>query len=136
MTLTTVAPLSAADTAAIRTSGDQFCTLVVRQEFEALGGLYTEDTVLMPPHQPAVHGRAAVRTWMAAFPQITQFEFEIDEIDGRVDLAYMRGRYSMTFRPEGASAPVSDRGKFIEIRKRQVDGSWLIAADIFNSDNA
>jgi ketosteroid isomerase-like protein len=25
-------------------------------------------------------------------------------------------------------------GKYLEIRKRQPDGSWLVAADIFNSD--
>jgi ketosteroid isomerase-like protein len=35
--------------------------------------------------------------------------------------------------PDGKSA-VGDHGKFLEIRRRQADGRWLVAADIFNSD--
>ena len=30
--------------------------------------------------------------------------------------------------------PIQDHGKFIEIRRKQPDGSWLISRDIFNSD--
>ncbi len=36
--------------------------------------------------------------------------------------------------PEGAAEPVQDRGKYVEIRRKQADGAWLIAVDIFNSD--
>jgi ketosteroid isomerase-like protein len=60
----------------------------------------------------------------------------IDEIDGRADLAYVRGSYSMTLHPQGAPAPVDDVGKYLEIRMHQADGSWLLAVDIFNSDKA
>jgi ketosteroid isomerase-like protein len=126
--------LSAEDTAAIRAASDQFSRLLLARDFDALVRLYTDDGAFMPPHQPAVLGRAALRSWMAAFPTVTQFAFAIDDIDGREDLAYVRGRYSMTLAPDGAPAPVDDVGKFIEIRKKQPDGSWLLAADIFNSD--
>ena len=98
--------------------------------------MYTENAVFMPPHQPAVQGRAALRGWMASFPRVSRFSLTIDEIDGRADLAYVRGSYAMTLHPEGAPGPIDDVGKFIEIRKRQPDGSWLLAADIFNSDKA
>jgi ketosteroid isomerase-like protein len=42
----------------------------------------------------------------------------------------------MTVHPDGAPGPVEDQGKFLEIRRRQPDGSWLLAVDIFNSDKA
>jgi hypothetical protein len=42
----------------------------------------------------------------------------------------------MTLSPDGAPGPIDDAGKFIEIRKKQPDGSWPMAADIFNSDKA
>ena len=137
MTLsTTVVPIPAEEIAAIRATNERFVELIIRQDFDALVELYTENAVFMPPHQPAVRGRASLRTWMSAFPKVSRFAFDVDEIDGRADLAYVRGRYSMTFQPDGAPAPVTDVGKFIEIRRRQADGSWLIEADIFNSDQA
>jgi len=132
----TVSALSAKDIAAIRSISDQFSRFLLAQDFDAVAQLYTDDAVLMPPHQPAVNGRPALRTWMADFPKATLFALEIVEIDGREDLAYVRGKYSMTLHPAGAPEPVEDVGKYIEIRRRQPDGSWLMAADMFNSDKA
>lgn len=136
MTEATIGILSAVDQTAIRTVSDRFSQLMLARDFDSLVGLYTEDAVFMPPHQPAVQGRSALRSWMAGFPNVSRFSLTIDEIDGRADLAYVRGSYAMTLHPEGAPGPIDDRGKYIEIRKRQPDGSWLLAADIFNSDKA
>jgi uncharacterized protein (TIGR02246 family) len=130
-----LAPLSAADTAAIETIQQRFAAAFLRRDFEALAALYTEDAVLMPPNAPAVQGRAAVKAWMAAFPTITGLTISIDRIEGRADLAYVRGAYTMTLRPEGAEAPVTVRGKYMEIRRRQSSGEWLLEADMFNSDH-
>jgi ketosteroid isomerase-like protein len=126
--------LSAQDLAAIRASGEQFARLLLARDFDALVGLYAEDAVFMPPHHPAVKGRAALRSWMAAFPAVSRFTTEIEAIDGRQDLAYVRGTYAMTLEPEGAPGPVEDAGKFVEIRQKQPDGAWLLIGDIFNSD--
>jgi ketosteroid isomerase-like protein len=120
----------------MRAVSDRFAQLLVAQDFDALVRLYTENAVLMPPHQPAVHGQTGIRSWMANFPRVSRFSLTIDEIDGRADLAYVRGSYSMTLHPQGAPAPVDDVGKYLEIRMHQADGSWLLAVDIFNSDKA
>jgi ketosteroid isomerase-like protein len=131
---TTIGALSSADVAAIRGLSEKFAELMVAGDFDSLITLYTDDAVFMPPNQPAVRGRAALRSWMSYFPRISAFTVSIEEIDGRADLAYVRGAYTMTMHPDGAPAPVQGTGKYIEIRKRQPDGSWLLAADIFNSD--
>ena len=107
---------------------------LLNQDFGGMAAHYSEDTVVMPPNQPTVVGRDAVRDWMASFPRVTRAEFEIDEVEGGGEFAFVRGRYSMTMEPEGAPGPIHDQGKYIEIRKRQPDGSWLLARDIFNSD--
>ena len=88
----------------------------------------------MPPG-PAVTGRLAIKEWMAAFPAASKFELNIDDIDGQGDLAYVRGHFLMVIHPEGAPEPVEDRGKFLEVRRKQADGSWLMSVDIFNSDS-
>jgi len=119
----------------IRELSDHFCKNIVQQNFEDLANLYTDNGVLMPPGQASVTGRAEIRKWMEAFPPISKFEFQVDDIDGYEDLAYVRGRYFMVLTPEGAPGPVEDRGKYIEVRRKQPDGSWLMTADIFNSDS-
>ena len=128
------AGLPAEDVAAIRRLTDEWKRFMVAADFESLAKCYTEDAVVMPPGHPTVRGRDAIQKWIAGFPRATRFDNEIEQIDGRGDLAYVRGRYSMTLQPQGAPTPVEDAGKYVEIRKRQPDGSWPVANDIFNSD--
>jgi uncharacterized protein (TIGR02246 family) len=104
------------------------------EDWAALAALYTEDAVWMPPNQPIIRGRAAIQAWNEASPTYTEFNLTVEEIDGRGDLAYVLGTYSSTIALEGAPEPIQDTGKYIEIRRKQEDGSWLIAVDIFNSD--
>lgn len=56
------------------------------------------------------------------------------EIDGRGDLAYERGTYALTIAASGTTPAMPDHGKYLTVRRKQADGSWLITADIFNSD--
>jgi ketosteroid isomerase-like protein len=102
--------------------------------FDSVAALYAEDAVFMPPNEPAVRGRAQIQKWMSAFPKVTAFSATDEEIEGNGDIAYVTGRYKMSFVPPGAKTAVSDSGKFIEVRKRQPNGTWLITRDIFNSD--
>jgi len=130
------APLSLteAETASIRAVSDEFTKNMVAGDFAAVTKLYTEDANVMPPGGPSAAGRPAIEAFMAAFPKVTEMTFDLNEVDGRGDLAYVRGAYRMTMEIPGAPGPVTDEGKFIEIRRREADGRWLIAVDIFNSD--
>jgi len=127
------ATLTEADISAIRAITDAFSGHM-EGDRSGIGSLYTEDAVLMPGGAPAIQGRDAIREFMGGFPPVKKFDLSIDEIDGRGDLAFVRGPFVMTMEPEGAPAPVKMVGKYIEIRQRQADGSWLITRDIFNTD--
>ncbi len=127
-------PLSDDDVAAIKASTEAFIQAVRSEDWAAHAALYTEDAVWMPPNQPIVQGREAIQTWMEEFPTMTEFNLTAVEIDGYADIAYVRGTYSLMMLPEGALEPIRDTGKFLEIRRKQPDGSWPIAVDIFNSD--
>ena len=95
---------------------------------------YADDATVLPPNQAAVQGQAALISWFMSAPKMEDFKTEIIEIEGRGDLAYIRGSYSMKVMMPGAPAPVQDTGKYIEIWKKQSDGSWKVFRDIFNSD--
>lgn len=126
--------LTSQDRRQIKAFYDTWSGRLLKQDFEGMAELYTEDAVVMPPNRPAIRGKGQVLDFMRAFPRVTRAEFDVDEIDGYGDIAYVTGRYSMTLEPEGAPDSVEDRGKYIEVRRKQPDGSWLMSRDIFNSD--
>jgi ketosteroid isomerase-like protein len=129
-----VVALSDEDVAAIKTAHDAYGQTMISKDWAALIAMYTEDAEVMPPNMPLIQGREAIQAWSEASPPYTAFNLTCVEIDGRSDLAYVRGEYTLTMEIEGAPEPIQDIGKFITILQKQQGGSWLIALDIFNSD--
>ena len=97
---------------------------------EALAALYTEDAVVLPPNEPAIFGRDAIRATHQEMFAEGDFKIEIEALETVIDghLAYVAGRY----RTWTGGGDLVDRGKYIEIW-RAVDGTWLIHRDIYNS---
>ena len=122
--------LSEADLQAIQAMTQQFEEHVNAKNWDAVSQLYTEDAVLMPPNAPTVEGRTAIREFFAALPPVAEFSSKDDTIVGLGELAYVYGRYVLSLDLEGS--PV-DSGKYLDIRRRQADGSWKMSVDIFNS---
>ena len=52
------------------------------------------------------------------------------------DWAYERFSFSRTMTPTGGGEPTTARGKGIHVYRRQSDGSWKLARDLWNSDEA
>jgi ketosteroid isomerase-like protein len=127
------AGLSEADRTAIRQNLATSAKLVNERDFKGAAALYAEDAIVLAPNQAAVQGRAAIQAWYEALPPISNFQLNSVETEGRGDLAYDRGTYSMTVTPAGAS-PIEDRGKYIAVWRKQADGSWKTLRDIWNSD--
>jgi ketosteroid isomerase-like protein len=94
---------------------------------------YTEDATILTSNMPAIQGRAAIQAMFESFPPISAFKVEIADLDGRGDLAYVRGNYAMTIAPPGAPA-MSDRGKYVEVWKKGADGTWKASYDSWTSD--
>ena len=134
MQATATAPLTDNDRAAIKGLIAQFDKDMVARKVTALVAAYTEDAILMPPHAPMVRGRAAIRQFFEDFPKVTEFSQKPIEIEGEGDLAFPWGTFEMAVLPEGAAAPVRDRGKVLGIFHKQPDGSWLAGRVCWNSD--
>jgi uncharacterized protein (TIGR02246 family) len=128
--------LSDADRKGIQDVTDRWLKAMVNNDSTAVAAEYTEDAMLLPPNEPVVKGRAAIRHYLGQFPKITSFKAPLVEMDGHGDLAYVRGTYEVTLMPPGAKTPAKEAGKFIEIRQKQPDGSWLIQRDAWNPDRA
>jgi ketosteroid isomerase-like protein len=97
---------------------------------------YAEDARLLPPNHATVTGREAIGAFLRSYGSFQAVRFTILALEGRNDLAYAHGAYQMNVTPPGAAGPVGDTGKYVEIWKKQRDGSWKVVLDTFNSDLA
>lgn len=126
--------LSEEDVAAIRRITDSYTQAALAGDWAAVAGFYAGDALFMPANESAVEGRAAIQAWYEALPTMTEFAVRPVEIDGRGDLAYVRGAHSITLTPEGVPESIQDTGKYISNLRKQPDGSWLAVVGITNSD--
>jgi uncharacterized protein (TIGR02246 family) len=94
--------------------------------------VFTEDAVMLPPGQQLLRGRKAIKELIQGW---------IDNIGGSIsnpmmefgvdgDLAYQVATYAF----KDTNSP--DEGKFVEIFRRQQDGTWKVYLCIYNSDKA
>lgn len=104
-------------------------------DWHALAELFTQDATMMPPNSQLVQGREAIANWQAKNESGFRIAFDIQDIQLSGNIAYVRGS-SCVLIPLGDGEHGVDVGKFLEIRKKQANGEWLIHADIFNSDAA
>ena len=133
------AALSASDSAGIAAADSAFRVAVDSGNAAAVAAVYASDASLLAPNLPLQRGRGAIQKfWSGHFEAYTvKVEVTSDMIEGRGDLAYKMGHYRLTAVPKSKSAPgIADDGKFVEILKKQPDGTWKYAVDIFNSNLA
>ena len=95
---------------------------------------YADDARVLPPNHATVTGREAISALFRSEGSIQEFRLTILALEGRNDLAYVHGAYQMSLTPPGAAEPVGDKGKYVEIWKKQRDGSWKVILDVYNSD--
>lgn len=119
----------------IRAAIAEWVAIYNRNDWSALSHQFTEDAVMMPPNAPAVTGRAAIAAWEAENEAGFRIALRPDDISIVGDRAIIHGQ-SCVFIPLEDGAIGVDIGKFLEVRRRQPDGRWLVAQDVFNSDLA
>jgi uncharacterized protein (TIGR02246 family) len=131
--------LSASDSAGIAAADSAFQAAANSGDAAAVAAVYVSDASLLPPNLPVQRGRSAIQAYWGGLLDAYTVKFELspDIIEGRGDLAYNMGHYRLTAVPKAKSTPgIADEGKFVEILKKQPDGTWKYAVDIYNSNLA
>jgi ketosteroid isomerase-like protein len=99
--------------------------------------VWADEGVMMPPHHPAVQGRAALRQFFASLFSEAKFRFTFtsSQIDVVGDIALEYVTYSaLMWSSLSGGSPADDVGKGLHVYKRQPDGSWKLTRDIWNTD--
>ena len=125
--------LTPADGARIKEVGQIQVKAILAKDWTTMTTQYIEDAVVYPPNEPPAKGRVAICAFVERIPPVTAMEVVILTAEGRDDVAYVLGTYTMTIAAPGGP-PVKDSGKLVEVRRRQPDGKWPLAVDMFSSN--
>ena len=98
---------------------------------------YATDASVYPPGMTVANGPAAIRAALMPMAQLPGFALQWSPTKANMsasgDLGYTAGSYALTTN-DATGRPTIERGKYIEVWKKQSDGSWKVIEDIFNAD--
>ena len=119
------------------TMNEAYDAAVNAGDAEAMGMLYAEDAVSMPPNAPSLVGRAAIvadaAEDFAGMEANLTSQYEGHHLMG--DMVVEWGSYSFGATVGETGMEIQDDGKYVAIYQRQPDGSWQIVRDIWNSNS-
>jgi predicted ester cyclase/ketosteroid isomerase-like protein len=95
---------------------------------------YSEGAEVVAANGTSMRGRRAILDWFKRFPEISEWKLEDIEIDGAGEVAYVRGRYTMIL--SGRAKLPFDKGKYLEVWRKQPDDSWKVIRHMFSSEIA
>ncbi len=100
----------------------------------AVGALYTEDALLMPPNSGMIHGRDdTTKFWEGAIRMgVKDAVLSTIEVHLKGDTVEEVGNYTLMISPQGQE-PFEDKGKYVVLWRQGGDGTWRLHRDIWNS---
>jgi ketosteroid isomerase-like protein len=96
--------------------------------------LYAENSVFMPPNQPIIRGKGALKNFYDELLKegATNLKLNVDQVSGHGPIAYQSGTYEMELKP-ASGAGSRDRGKYLFVL-RKMGETWRYEYTMWNSD--
>ena len=98
---------------------------------------YADDVMVLPPNEAIGNGKEAARKILGELYKAPGFSLKWQsgkvEVARSGDLGYVQGTYDMSMN-DPSGKPIMDHGKYLEVWRKQADGSWKCIIDTFNSD--
>ncbi len=131
------ADIQPADEQELRDLDTQWCAAAVAKDVDKTVSYYSDDAVVFAPNAPSINTKEAIRSaWkeiLTSPGSSLSWKTGKVEVSKSGELAYVSGAYDGTMN-DASGKPVKDRGKYVEIFRKQPDGSWKCVLDIWNSD--
>ena len=138
--LTFICSVSAADSKieqAVRDQDTQWSKAAESRDLEKLLSFYAEDAVVLPAHATIATTKDSIRNIFQKLLSIpgVALSWKPTKVTAAEsgDLAYSTGAYEMSA-PDDTGKPSIDRGKYVAVWKKQADGNWKVAVDVWNTD--
>jgi ketosteroid isomerase-like protein len=132
---------SAADSlaveAAARKADADWAAAAGTRSVDAWMSFYAADAIVLLPNDGLASGKEMVRHTVAGLLAMPHLSLAWRPIEVKVprsgDLAFLIGAYQLRF-DDSHGVPVSDRGRRLEIWRKQADGTWKCIIDTWNLD--
>lgn len=133
------APDPAAAEAAVRAADAQWSSVAGKLDVNGTIAFYSDDAVVLPPNQPMVHNKLdEQKVWAALLVPGTDVSWTAGRVEAApsADVVYDVGVYTIITKATKGHPQTTDGGKYLEVWKKQADGSWKCVADSWSSDKA
>ena len=131
------AALSQADIDAIKANDAAFAKAANAGDLVAITAMYTSDATVLPPMMPMAEGSAAIKQLFGGMLHVMTPNLVLTPkaVEGEGDRATLIGTYHLasTLKAGNIAEPPED-GKYIEVVRRQADGSWKMTHDAWSPD--
>jgi len=124
----------AADEKAIRDTEAAWVKAFATKEPEKAAAFYADDAASMLPDTPLMSGKQAILAGMK--PELGDPNFSLVfaptkvEIAKSGDIAYTQGTFQYTTTDPKTKKRVGQAGNYVEVYKKQADGTWKVEEDI------
>ena len=128
----------AADEKAIRDTETEWVKAFAAKDIDKILAPYADDATVLLSNAPTMVGKDAIRAGMKDVVTDPKFSLDLKTVKVSVskdDLAYSQGTYSVTTTDPKTKKVMAETGRYVEVYKKQADGSWKIIEDI-NSPEA
>jgi len=129
----------AADEQAIRDSETAWVKEFAAKDTDKIVAHYADDGTMLLSNTPTMTGKEAIRTGIKDAVADPKFSLDLKtakvEVSKGGDIAYSQGTYSVMMTDPKSKKVLHETGRYVEVYKKQADGSWKIVEDI-NSPEA
>lgn len=133
----TMADTRSADEATLKNLDAEWSKAAGAKDLDKTASYYSDDALVLPPNMAAIQGKPGARAMWQGMFSVPGFgggwKVSKVEVARSGDLAYLTGTYELS-ETDANGKPVTDKGKYLEVWKKQSDGSWKCIIDMFNSD--
>jgi len=129
---------SSGDAVELRKLDQQWSAAAAKSDLEATLSFYADNAVVLPGNAPIAADKKAIRElWAGMLGPGTTVSWKVTkaEVATSGELGYLYGTYELTMQDPKGGPLVEDKGKLVEIWKKQADGKWKCVVDTYNSDS-
>jgi uncharacterized protein (TIGR02246 family) len=121
----------------LRKLDEQWSAAAAKNDLEATLSFYADDAVVLPGNAPIAADNKAIReVWAGMLGPGTAVSWKVTKVEVAKsgELGYLYGTYELTMKDPKGGPPEQDKGKLVEIWRKQPDGKWKCIVDTYNSD--